>query len=314
MSVAILILLSWVSGLYLYALDHADPVTSMPVFCKMRIYVLQASALTYRWCLTVACFDRFALTTVNVNLRNLAQVSIARRAVIVIVAVWTVLPMHSLILYNLRGNTCGIIYSSTGALYHSIFTTVAAAILPAAIMATCALLIYRNLLRKQKQRQLMNGSQERSGPNEKQRLQSRRDQQVLLMLLIQAICYVGTTTPLMGMYFYNALTIYVSNKSADRIAIERFSFYLAELINFLFPASSFYLYTISSNIFRRELANMLCSAFHHPIVSNTTRVLPMTNDVSLRTVTEHGRKVKSRVTFSTAYQEPRKSAVTNVQQ
>jgi hypothetical protein len=313
MSVAILILLSWVSGLYLYALDHTDPVTSMLVFCKMRTYVLQASGYTYRWCLTVACFDRFALTAVNVHLRNLAQVRLARRAVIVIAAVWIVLPMYSVILNNLRGNTCGIIYSSIGALYHSIFTTVAATVLPTSIMATCALLIYRNLLRKQKQRQLMNGSQERTGPNKKQKLQSRRDQQVLLMLLIQAICYVGTTTPLMGMYFYNALTIYVSNKSADRIAIERFSFYLAELINFLFPASSFYLYTISSKLFRRELVNMLCFAFHLPIVSNTTRVLPMTNGVSLRPVTEHELKVKSRVALSTAHQETRKIVLANVQ-
>jgi hypothetical protein len=217
-SAAILILLSWVSGLYLYAHDHVDPLTSMPVFCKRHIYVLQASAYTYRWCLIVACFDRYVLTAVNVRLRNLARAFIARRVVIIIVIVWIVLPMYTLIFYNLQGNICGILYSSVASLYHSIFSTTAAAIIPTSIMMTWALLIYRNLVRKQERRRTI-GLQERAGNNAMKRLQSRRDQQVLLMLFIQAICYVVTTTPLMGIYFYSALTVYVTNKSVNRIAM-----------------------------------------------------------------------------------------------
>ena len=311
-SAAILVLLSWVSGLYLYALNHVDPVTSMPVFCKMRIYVLQASAYTYRWCLTAACFDRYALTAVNVRLRNLARASIARRAVIIIVIVWIVLPMYTLIFYNLQGNTCGILYSSVASLYHSIFSTTAAAIVPTSIMMTCALLIYRNLVRKQERRRTM-GLQERTGNNGMKRLQSRRDQQVLLMLFIQATCYVVTTVPLMGIYFYNALTVYVTNKSADRIAMEHFATYLAELINFLFPASSFYLYTMASYIFRQELINMLCSTFRHPSV-NTTRVMPITNDVPPRTLTEFRLKSVPTLTLPVPYRANRTNTLDGVQQ
>ena len=312
MSAAILILLSWVIGLYLYALDHVDPVTSISVFCKMRIYVLQSSALTYRWCLTVACFDRYALTAVDVHLRNLARVFVARRAVIMIAIAWIVLPMHSLILYNLRGNTCGILYSIVGALYHSVFTTVVAAILPTSIMMTCALLIYRNLVRKQERRQRIS-SEERIRRNGAKILESRRDQQVLLMLLVQAIVYVGTTIPLMGMYFYSALTVYVLNKSAERIAIERFSFYLAELINFLFPACSFYLYTMTSHMFRRELVNMLYSVCRRPFVANNRRVVPVTNGIPLRPLTECRRQVKSVLALSDTSQEKRTNTLNTVQ-
>ena len=298
MSAAILIVLGWVIGLYLYALDHDDPVTTMPVFCKMRIYVLQSSALIYRWCLTVACIDRYALTAVNARLRNLARVPIARRAVIIIAVVWIILPAHSLIFYNLRGNTCGIIYSSAAALYHSIFTTVVAAVVPTSIMATCARLIYRNLVQRQQRRQGLS-LQERTGTNETKISQNKRDHQVLLMLLIQATFYVVTTTPLMCMYFYNALTIYVSNKSADRLAIERFSFYLAEMINFLFPASSFYLYTLASHIFRRELITTLYSIFRCQCVNNTTRVVPVTNTIPLRALPESRSKIKPDMRINT---------------
>lgn len=312
MSSAILVVLSWTIGLHLYALDHEDPVTTMPVFCKMRIYILQSSALTYRWCLTVACFDRYALTAINARVRNLARVHIAHRAVIIIAVVWIVLPAHSLIFYNLRGNICGILYSSAAALYHSIFTTVVAAIFPTSIMATCAGLIYRNLVQRQQRRQDLN-LQERTGGNETKLFQNKRDQQVLLMLLIQAIFYVVTTTPLMGMYFYNALTIYVSDKSADRIAIERFSFYLAEMINLLFPACSFYLYTMASHIFRRELINVSYSIFRCPYVNNAVHVAPLTNTIALRTLPERRLKIKPESALPTAYPEMGTNTLDNVQ-
>ena len=281
MSIAILILLSWVIGLYLYALDHPDPVTTTVVFCKMRIYVLQASALTYRWYLTVACIDRFAASAVNARLRNLATLSIARRAAVVIPLAWIVLPMHSLILYNLRGNICGILYSSAGALYHSIFTTVVAGVLPPAIMVTCAVLIYRNLVQKRQRRQIIT-AQESSRTDETKHLLTRRDQQVLLMLLIQATAYVITTLPLMAVYFYNALTIFLTNKPADRVAIERFSQYLAEMICFLFPAASFYLYTMASRTFRKELVCMVSSAVHYTWSKDISRVKPITTDAPVR--------------------------------
>jgi hypothetical protein len=134
------------------------------------------------------------------------------------------------------------------------------------------------------------------------------------MLLAQAICYIGTTIPLMGMYFYNALTIYVSNKSNDRIAIERFAFYLSELINFLFPACSFYLYTMTSYIFRHELINMLCSTFGYLFVRNATRIEPVTNNIPIRSLTKSRVKTKSILPSSISYQEKKNNTLSGVQQ
>ncbi|UJR32388.1 hypothetical protein I4U23_019850 [Adineta vaga] len=52
----------------------------------------------------------------------------------------------------------------------------------------------------------------------------------------------------MGLYFYNAATLNISNKSIDRLAIERFAVYLSELILIIFPVSSFCLYTMTSRL------------------------------------------------------------------
>ena len=45
----------------MYVLNHPDPNTTIVAYCKMRIYLNQVVSLTYRWSLTAACLDRYAL-------------------------------------------------------------------------------------------------------------------------------------------------------------------------------------------------------------------------------------------------------------
>jgi H+/gluconate symporter-like permease len=130
-------------------------------------------------------------------------------------------------------------------------------------MTICAILVYHNLILKQ-QRLQKNSSQQAEKRNEASRSQHKRDQQVLVMLLIQVFVYVISITPLMIMNLYNAITLSVPNKSADQINIEKFVFYIVEVIVYLFPVSSF-IYTqwyrkyfvMNSNVYdtQHSLAN-----------------------------------------------------------
>ncbi|CAF3583158.1 unnamed protein product [Adineta steineri] len=74
-SVAMIMNLVFGIGPHMYTLNHADPITTIPAFCKMRIYLIQVVALTYRWSLTAACLDRYALSSTNTRLRKFAKVS-----------------------------------------------------------------------------------------------------------------------------------------------------------------------------------------------------------------------------------------------
>lgn len=204
MSIIMLIHIIIALGLYLYSLDYVNPVTTITGVCKTRYYIIISTAMMYRWCLTIACFDRFALSSSIVRLRNFAKIYIAKRVVVIIIIIWIILPVHVLIVYNIRNNACGIFYNIIASLYHSIFITITASILPTLIMSICTLLIHRNLALKRQRRQL-NAPQGRKI----EKLQSKRDQQVLIMLCIQVIFYVITILPLMAMYFYSALTIYI---------------------------------------------------------------------------------------------------------
>ncbi|UJR10918.1 hypothetical protein I4U23_015104 [Adineta vaga] len=279
-SVTMLINLSFGVGTTMYAINYADPTLNSGIFCKLRIYILQSSSMMYRWCLTMACFDRFALSSVQQRLRNFADIRIACRTIFVIIIVWFILPVHLLIYYDAFGNICSIHNNITMSLYHSLFTTICGSVLPVSIMITCALLIYRNLVLKQRRRQ-PNHRQILEGGNNEQYVQRKRDRQVLFMLLVQICVYVILITPLMGIYFYNAVSLNVRNKSVERVAVERFALFIAEAVIYLFPTLSFYLYTIASYSFRNELLRMVqlmatCGWYGrnrhiNPVTNNTTR-------------------------------------------
>ncbi len=272
-------------GPTMYSLNHADPTTTILVFCKIRIYILQSSSMIYRWLLAVASFDPYATTSVSVRLRNFARVHIAHRVIPVIVCIWLVLPIHAPILYHLRVGGCGIFNNKVAALYHSIFTTIFGCILPVSIMTICAILVYRNLILKQ-QRLQNNSNQHAQNRNEVSRWQRKRDQQVFLMLLIQIFVYIISITPLMIMNLYNAITLSCPNKSVDRISIEVFVFYIVEVFIYLFPVLSFYLYTMVSKVFRNEIKHLLHSVLTYKR-NNTRRIEPITNNIQLETVTKH---------------------------
>jgi hypothetical protein len=255
-------------GSSMYALDHVDPNTSILAFCKLRIYLNQVVALTYRWSLTVACFDRFALSSINARLRNSARVRVARSVVGMLVVIWLILPVHTLIFYNLRAGACGILYSTAAALYHSIFTTMVSCVLPASIMFTCALLIRRNLT-LERQRHQPTANLQRGARNEVEHSDRTEDQQVLIMLFSQVIVYIISVTPLMAFSIYTSVTFNISNKP-----IERFTGFTAEAM--------IYLYTMSSRTFRKELISLLRSALACRRLINIQRVELITNDITLR--------------------------------
>jgi hypothetical protein len=263
---------------YIYSLDHENPYTTIVIFCKIRTYVLQSSTMMCRWGLTAACFDRYVLTSTNARLRNFATVRIAHRVIAVIIIVWLLLPIQILVFFNLRQGRCGILYDVGESLYFSSYTLITGSILPVSIMIVCAVLVRSNLvLRRQRRRELTNNDQSNN-----EHSHHRRDQQVFIMLLLQVLVYIMTQTPWMLLLFYSASTIYVSNRSADRMAIEGFLNFATELVIYLLPVSSFYLYTLASRTFREELMKLLHCPLRRRQINVTNRIRPLTNDVPVR--------------------------------
>ncbi|CAF0983683.1 unnamed protein product [Rotaria sp. Silwood1] len=285
-SIIMLINLSLGIGTTLFLLNPRHFYFLSPTFSRINTYLLQVTSMMYRWCLVAASFDRYALTSTDLNLRNFAKMHVARRTIVIIIVAWIVLPIHNLIYNTGNMNSSNIYYNAPLLYYHSIFTLTAGCIFPATIMITCAFLTHHNLVLKQKRRQFIIA--QHGGNNIEARDQERRrDRQVLLLLIVQVIVFLITIIPLMCSHFYNAMTLNIKNKSIERMTIERFAAYLASLSVYLFPTLSFYLYTMTSSMFRSELKKLIRFILRCNCLRQNVRIEPVGNNIKHRPVTRH---------------------------
>ncbi|UJR14205.1 hypothetical protein I4U23_001198 [Adineta vaga] len=262
-------------GPVIYTLNHSDPQIDSIIFCKIRGYLFQITLMLSRWFVAFACIDRYALCSDNVSLRHFSNRRIAYRGVIIIIITWSIICSHRLIFYEIKGNLCGILTNTGAAIYHSLYVILGGGIIPTLIMITCALLIRRNLARKHQKRLHISVIEHH---------RHSLDHQVLVLLFIQIICYIIFTMPQLCNLVYNAISNTITNRSQERIAIERFVGFIAELMLYMFPVTSFYLYTLTSRTFRGELI-----AFFHllslpRVIFPKTRIAPA---VSMGTCGHH---------------------------
>ncbi len=238
-----------------YAAYHPNPVITLTIFCKICPYAAQCFALIYRWLMTMACIDRYMLSSKSIRLRAFANPRIAYRIILINVIIWFVIPVHNLIFLEIRGSFCKFPLVAVF-IYHGFFTTLLGGILPPLIMIICAVLIRYNLASKQERRQsnilFQTDQQLVASLNE-------RDHQALIMLFVQVFFYILSTTPWIIFLLYKAFTRQITNKSTNRLAIESFITYLTLIIVCIYPTISFYIYTLTSKTFRHQLTKTIYS-------------------------------------------------------
>ena len=227
-----------------YSLNHPDPLVTSLWFCKLRGFLFQISLMLSRWFVVSACIDRYVLTCEQVRFRNLATRKNSYRIIALWISFWLIICTHRLVFYEIEGNFCAILNNMAAALFHSLYVIIGGGILPSLIMIVCAILIRRNLLRKKARRNQMNSNENR---------QNSLDQQVHNILFVQITFYVIFTAPQLVNVILNAIFITMKEKSDEDRQIERFVSFIAEIMLYLFPVTSFYLYTLTSRTFRSEL-------------------------------------------------------------
>lgn len=248
----------------MHQLNFPDPQTGSIVFCKLRGYIFQISLMLSRWFIAFACVDRYASSSEEVRLRNLAQPRIAYRAIVVIIVFWSIICSHRLIFYDIQGTLCGILNNTGAAIYHSAYVIIGGGVLPTIIMIIGAILVRKNLIHKAE-----------SHVRKRSERRTFSDQQILRLLSIQIVSYVIFTMPQLINLTFNAVSNTIPNRSIERLKIESFVFFMAELMLYLFPVTTFYMYTLTSRTFRKELIKIIRSL---PILKRYVRkhVSPIT--------------------------------------
>ncbi|UJR18366.1 hypothetical protein I4U23_005269 [Adineta vaga] len=259
-----------IPGIYSYF--YVNPNTFNVAFCKCRAYVIHVTSVIFRFLLCAASFDRFALSSSSVRLRNLANVKFAYPIIASIAIIIPLIHIYMLVFYNIKSNSC---YNSLDAIaltILNIYSLLNISILPLTIMIIFAVCIRKNLAEKQKRRQNVLNQPIKIDQNKQ--IQLKRDQQILKMLFSQTIVFFIVTLPYTFYNINNIISPYIPNKSSDQIAIENFASAISAVFSHVFPAISFYIYTLTSSLFRKELCLMLRSPFSCHFLNQNRRLEP----------------------------------------
>lgn len=245
--------------------NSINPVTTINSFCKSRTYLNQTSAMLCRWLLILACIDRCLSCSTNTRIRSFATVEKARICIFLTVFIWFIFPIHTLIYSEIQlpGNiACSIINNDIN-VYHRFYTIIMGGVLPTIISLICSLFIWKYLQKR------TNDLLRRTNLNRIDKKKKIRDQQVLIMLLIQVLIFLISTIPFMSFNIYETLTRSITDKSVDRRAIEAFLKTFTEFLIYLITLA-FYSNTIVSKTFRNELIISIRKTIHpHRIYPST---------------------------------------------
>ena len=268
----------------IYGFYYANPLTYLRLFCKIRMYAIQVTAFTYRWAYAAASVDRYILSSPHARLRRLATVNVAYRVLGFVILAWSVTSVYIPLVFDIRGGSCAVVVDKFWPVFVSVWSLVVGSFAPAIVMVTFTLLIRKNLAEKRRRRQGLLSQLPSNDSGE--HLQRRRDQQALKMLFAQIVIYLIVSVP-WNLYSINTIvSSFIANKTGDRIAVEGFINVIAGAFAFLFPAISFYLYTLTSSMFRRELFAMLRSAVLCKLVNRNRRIEPTMGSSLHRTTTQ----------------------------
>ncbi len=231
-------------------------------YCKADGYIMNACLQMSRYLILIACFDRYALCSTDARLRKFCNVRIARQYIIpCIILIWLIVPLHVPIWTTVVNNTC--VFSGVAALYNSFYGISMIGIIPPGLMFVFSFLIFRNLKLRQRRRQIQPffiGNQNLL-INENRRIKIK-DQQVLAMLLVQVLAYVISSTPFTAFRLYLVLKSKINDyePTADDPSIT-FIVFVTDMLRFVCPFTSFYLFMSVSHFYRKEMKLMIRSIY-----------------------------------------------------
>ncbi len=192
------------------------------------------------------CIDRWALCSKSGTIRSFARPKVAIRAIIGLIIVWSIIPIHLAIFFN---NTTGRCIALPGAyaLFYAIYSLIVIGILPLFLMIFFSLLAWRNLqsIRSRvgpKDGAIVGPMARGTAANARNITIHKRDRDLMKMLGGEVFVYCVTTIPYPINLIYSVSTSAIAaSKSPMRLAIESLIGYIiSPLLNFMYCCAQFY--------------------------------------------------------------------------
>jgi hypothetical protein len=198
----------------------------------------------------LACADRYASSSKQVNIRAYCRCDLARRVIAAVVIFWFIVAVFPTMLRTLSNGSCAARTGTLGVVY-AVYILVTLGFLPLAGLSVFGVLMTKNL--KQLRQRVQPTSTLESEPNNLR----KRDRDMMRMLLAELIAYILTTIPDTSMQIYILATADIV-KTKDRQEIENFVIYFARIfLLYMMNTFAFWIYVSTSRTYRSELKNMI---------------------------------------------------------
>jgi hypothetical protein len=233
-----------------------DPSNSNSLLCKLRIFFVYSSLCLIQWLMVLASFDRLFSSCHTVRYRNFSSLRLARRFICLAIVAVALAHFHILVWWTVDyiGNDryCNV-FDNAYEIAFQVFFLLFSCLLPPCFMTFCGLMTIVNIrkLRRQVAPQNSNGLNE---------LTHSKDRQMIIMLLIQVSVTITCTAPFTAINLFGMI-IQLNDTLVYSLALKTFIESLCRLMLYFNPIVGFYVYTLSSRVFRRENKRILKRAY-----------------------------------------------------
>ncbi|CAF0814111.1 unnamed protein product [Adineta steineri] len=244
---------------YLASTWNWDPSATNNVLCKLRNFFTYVSLTLSLWFTVLASIDRYLSCSKNARLRQMSNLTAARKNIIITTILICLFYSHILIYFKTgpSGTEISCIFSPYEyVIFLSFFGPIISCILPILLMSTFGILMILNVRNTHNRVGIHLNSTRYS------RLRSH-DRQLTIMLLFQVLITTLISVPYFVLAIYNAIAIVIfRNKlSVSQLAIYNFGYNLFRLLYYTNPVIAFYIYTISGTKFRVEMKLCIQNGF-----------------------------------------------------
>ncbi|CAF1003135.1 unnamed protein product [Adineta steineri] len=239
-------------------------VNTFPVPCKLQIYFYYISFGLSTWLMVGCCADRFFSSSLDARIRRFSNIRITKRMIFLLT--FLICVGYSQVLYcynsNLVGqlSVCNVIpnfCTVIDVMYYLLVQTVG----PPILMITFGIGTYLHIKERRRLLLRLPVNTELTGRNaaiatNAENPERNSDKHILPMLTIQVIIYLVCSIPLLATKIYQMIPLSIV-KSDVRIAGESLFFNLSVLFSLGDKVFSFYIYTLSSKFYRKELIKLV---------------------------------------------------------
>ncbi|CAF1106123.1 unnamed protein product [Didymodactylos carnosus] len=231
-----------------------DPTNESPALCKIRNFLMFSTLTTSTWFIALASIDRYFISCQNVKRRQLSGL----KNTYYLVGILTVLTMliYGEIFYCFEANLSTppspipcYFKNYPCRLYNDLTFVVIVVLVPGFIMLVFG---YLTVLNVRKLKLLVDATSSTQNDTKKMK---KSDRQLIQMLLVQVVLITMLGLPIAIQRLYATFTIYLV-KTQLQLSIENFAYRLLLLFTFISMSIPFYLYLLTSTLFRQTFMNL----------------------------------------------------------